>query len=32
MGNAQKQVKNIADEVTKTNEEAGVAYIINNYY
>jgi Cof subfamily protein (haloacid dehalogenase superfamily) len=32
MGNAKKQVKNIADEVTKTNEEAGVAYIINNYY
>lgn len=32
MGNAKKQVKSIADEVTKTNEEAGVAYIINNYY
>ena len=32
MGNAQPQVKDIANEVTKTNEEAGVAYIIKNYY
>lgn len=32
MGNAQPQVKYIANEVTKTNEEAGVAYIIKNYY
>ncbi|MGX7172611.1 Cof-type HAD-IIB family hydrolase [Enterococcus ratti] len=31
MGNAQEQVKFLADKVTKTNEEAGVAAIINSY-
>ncbi|BDP80767.1 hypothetical protein EfmAA290_14430 [Enterococcus faecium] len=30
MGNAQRQVKEIANQVTLTNEEAGVAYILKN--
>ena len=32
MGNAQRQVKEIANQVTLTNEEAGVAYILKNFY
>lgn len=31
MGNAAPAVKKIADTLTKTNEEAGVAYILNDY-
>lgn len=32
MGNAFEQIKLIADYVTKTNEEDGVAYVINNLH
>ena len=32
MGNAHRQVKEIANQVTLTNEEAGVAYILKNFY
>lgn len=32
MGNAQHSVKMIANQVTKTNEEAGVAYVLKNFY
>lgn len=31
MGNARDSIKNIADYVTKTNEEHGVAYVINKF-
>ncbi|MGM9904006.1 HAD superfamily hydrolase [Enterococcus sp. 10A9_DIV0425] len=32
MGNAQERVKTLADQVTKTNDEAGVAYFLKTYF